>query len=72
VLDREMAAKTWALGDAFGIADCAAAPALFYANWVLPFGDRPNVAAYFRRLLERPSFARAVAEANPYRSSFPR
>jgi glutathione S-transferase len=72
VLDREMAGKTWALGDAFGIADCAAAPALFYANWVLPFGDRPNVAAYFRRLLERPSFARAVAEAKPYRSSFPR
>jgi glutathione S-transferase len=71
VLDREIAGKTWALGDAFSLADCAAAPALFYAGWVLPFGDHANVAAYFRRLLARPSFARAVEEAKPYRAGFP-
>jgi glutathione S-transferase len=72
LLDREMAARTWALGDEFGLADCAAAPALFYAGWVLPFERHANVAAYFRRLLARPSFARAVAEAKPYRGGFPK
>ena len=52
------------MGDIFTMADCAAAPALFYANLVLPFGDtHPNVAAYFGRLMARPSFARAVKEA---------
>jgi glutathione S-transferase len=71
LLDRELAGETWALGDEFGLADCAAAPALFYAGWVQPFEAHPNVAAYFRRLLARPSFARAVEEAKPYRSGFP-
>jgi glutathione S-transferase len=73
MVDRDIATKTWAMGDAFTMADCAAAPALYYANLVTPFGDtHANASAYFRRLLERPSFARAVAEAEPYRHLFPR
>jgi glutathione S-transferase len=71
VLDGELAGREWAIGDAFSLADCAAAPALFYAGWVQPFDAHPNLAAYFRRLLARPSFARAVEEAKPYRSGFP-
>jgi glutathione S-transferase len=71
MLDREMAARTWAIGEAFTLADCAAAPALFYANWVLPFEEYKNVAAYFSRLSQRPSFARVVEEARPYRHLFP-
>ncbi len=55
------------------MADCAAAPALFYADLVLPFDDKhQNVKAYFDRLLERPSFARVVDEAKPYRELFPK
>jgi glutathione S-transferase len=73
LIDREMATQTWAMGDAFGMADCAAAPALFYADQVMPFGDtHRNVAAYFDRLLARPSFARAVEEAKPYFNLFPK
>ncbi|MBI3769175.1 MAG: glutathione S-transferase family protein [Deltaproteobacteria bacterium] len=73
MIDGEMATKTWAMGDAFTMADCAAAPAMFYANLVMPFGDtHANAAAYFRRLTERPSFARAVKEAQPYFALFPK
>jgi glutathione S-transferase len=73
VLDREIAASTWAAGEAFSLADCAAAPALFYANEVAPFGDtHRHVAAYLQRLLARPSFARAVEEAKPYFHLFPK
>jgi glutathione S-transferase len=72
MIDREMATKTWAAGDAFTMADCAAAPALFYANKVLPFGEiYRNVTRYFDRLTERPSFARTVNEAQPYFALFP-
>jgi glutathione S-transferase len=72
MIDREMAAKTWAMGDAFTMADCAAAPALFYANKVLPFdGTHKNAAAYLGRLMKRPSFARTVKEAQPYFALFP-
>jgi glutathione S-transferase len=72
IIEQEMATKTWAMGDAFSMADCAAAPALFYANLVLPFGDtHKNAAAYLARLMERPSFARAVKEAEPYRAGSP-
>lgn len=54
------------------LADCAAAPALFYADWTHPIGGAfANVHAYRRRLLARPSFARAVDEARPYRPLFP-
>ena len=71
VIDDEMATRRWAIGDAFTMADCAASPALFYANKVQPFGGHANVAAYFARLMERPSFARVVAEAEPYFHLFP-
>jgi glutathione S-transferase len=71
-LDARMAGRTWAAGDAFSLADCAAAPSLFYADWVHPIAESfPDVRAYRRRLLARPSFARAVDEARPYRPLFP-
>ncbi|QSN64843.1 glutathione S-transferase family protein [Caballeronia sp. M1242] len=71
-LDRVMANREWAAGDAFSLADCAAAPFLFYADWTHRIGDvYPNVIAYRKRLLARPSFARAVDEARPYRPLFP-
>jgi glutathione S-transferase len=72
VIDQEMSARTWAIGDAFSMADCAAAPALYYANLVMPLGAHANAAAYFERLMGRPSFAKAVHEAEPYRRLFPR
>ncbi len=72
MLDREMAGKTWAMGDAFTMADCAAAPALFYASQVMPFAaTHANAAAYLQRLRHRPSFARVLAEARPYFNLFP-
>ena len=62
----------WAAGDKFTLADCAAAPSLFYADWVEPIGDtRPQLAAYRARLLAHPAVARAVDEARPYRHYFP-
>ena len=71
-LDGRMAGRQWAAGDQFSLADCAAAPALFYADWAHPIGDAfPNVLAYRRRLNARPSFTRAIDEARPYRPLFP-
>jgi glutathione S-transferase len=71
-LDEAMAGREWAAGSTFSLADCAAAPALFYADWVHPIdGALSNLRAYRRRLLARPSFARAVEEARPYRPLFP-
>jgi len=71
-LDGRMEGRTWAAADHFSLADCAAAPALFYADWVHPIDPAfTRVHAYRRRLLARPSFARAVEEARPYRSLFP-
>jgi len=71
-LDGVMKGREWAAGTVFSLADCAAAPALFYADWVHPIGEAfSNVCAYRRRLLARPSFARAVNEARPYRPLFP-
>ena len=72
MIDRDMAARTWAMGEAFSMADCAAAPALFYANKVMPFaGTHSNAAAYLDRLMQRPSFARVLEEAQPYFKMFP-
>ncbi len=72
-LGQDGASKTWAMGDAFSMADCAAAPALFYADWVAPLGaTHPRTAAYLERLKQRPSFARVVEEAEPYRPLFPK
>lgn len=72
ILETELAAKTWAAGGDFTLADCAAAPALYYADLVHPFAARhPRLQGYFQRLLARPSFARVVEEAKPYRHFFP-
>lgn len=71
-LDAHMPGRTWAAGDDFTLADCAAAPFLFYADWTHPIDARfANVRAYRERLLARPSFRRAVDEARPFRSYFP-
>jgi len=71
-LDKTMAAREWAAGDTFSLADCAAAPALFYADWSHAIDPAfAHVRAYRERLLARPSFARAVHEARPYRPLFP-
>jgi glutathione S-transferase len=71
-LDARMATRTWATGDDFTLADCAAAPFLFYADWTHAIDARfAHVRAYRERLLARPSFKRAVDEARPYRSYFP-
>jgi glutathione S-transferase len=72
ILEKEMKGRTWAAGHAFTMADCAAAPALFYANLVESLGAYANVAAYQKRLLGRPSFARVVKEAEPFFSAFPK
>lgn len=72
MIEERMKARTWAAGEAFSLADCAAAPALFYAGIVAPFpADHRRLAAYFERLVERPSFARVLAEARPYFPMFP-
>jgi glutathione S-transferase len=71
-LDGVMAGREWAAGAEFSLADCGAAPFLFYADWTHPIDARfANVRAYRQRLLARPSFARAVDEARPYRRFFP-
>lgn len=71
-LDKTMANREWAAGGTFSLADCAAAPALFYADWTHAIDPKfTQVRAYRERLLARPSFARAVDEARPYRPLFP-
>jgi glutathione S-transferase len=72
MIDAEMAGRTWAVGDDFTLADCAAAPPLFYIDKASPLGERhKNVKRYLTRLLERPSYARAIEEAQPYFKMFP-
>jgi glutathione S-transferase len=71
IVENDLEEDGWALGSAFSLADCAAAPALFYANTVVPIAPYPKLAAYYHRLLARPSFARVVEEARPYRHLFP-
>jgi glutathione S-transferase len=71
-LDRWMTERTFAANETFGIADCAAAPALFYAHWAFPIPERHEaLRAYRARLLKRPSIARVVDEARPWREVFP-
>jgi glutathione S-transferase len=70
MLDHELADKTWAMGDLFSMADCAAAPALGYCRMVYPFTKHKNVVAYMNRLAERPSFQRVLNEAAPYLAAF--
>ncbi len=71
-LDRHMAGRTWAAGEAFSLADCGAAPFLFYADWThrIP-SSLEHLWAYRRRLLARPSVVRVVDEARPFRGYFP-
>lgn len=71
-LDPLLAVDSWAAGSSFTLADCAAAPALFYAHWVHPIpATLMHLSAYRARLLQRPSFARCVDEARPFRPYFP-
>lgn len=73
LLDREIGSGEWMMGDTFTMADCAAAPALFYANWVEPLAAKfPNADAYRERLVQRPSYARALKEAEPFFQYFPK
>lgn len=71
-LEERLFDRTWAAGAAFSMADCAAAPALFYADWVHQIAATfPRLREYRAQLLARPSFARAVDEGRPYRAYFP-
>ena len=71
-LEENLGEGPWAVGDTFTLADCAAAPSLFYADWVEDIGpDRPRLAAYRARLLAHPQVSRAVDEARPFRAFFP-
>lgn len=71
-LEGELVGKTWAVGEDFTMADCAAAPSLFYADWVHPISDaHPVLRDYRSRLLSRPSVVRAVDGGRPYRHLFP-
>jgi glutathione S-transferase len=73
MVDQAMEKNTWTMGETFTLADCAAAPALFYADKVMPFGNtHPNAAAYLERLTARPSYARTLKEAEPYFKYFPK
>jgi glutathione S-transferase len=73
MLEEDIAAKTWAMGEDFTMADCAAAPTLFYTNMIVPLaGTYKNTAAYLDRLMKRPSYARALKEAEPYLAMVPK
>jgi glutathione S-transferase len=73
MIEQQMATNAWAMGDDFSLADCAAAPSLFYGSMVVPFGDgQKSLAAYFERLKARPSFARVRKEAEPYFGMVPK
>ncbi|WCP13405.1 hypothetical protein sphantq_01833 [Sphingobium sp. AntQ-1] len=72
MLEARMAGRRWAVGEAFTLADCAAAPAIFYADQIVPLGtDFPVLAAYLARLEARPSFARVLEEKEPWWRLFP-
>jgi len=72
MIDAQVAERRWAAGETFTLADCAAAPALFYADKVMPLaGVYPNALALLERLKARPSFARVLDEAEPYFQYFP-
>ncbi|WP_342709252.1 glutathione S-transferase family protein [Bradyrhizobium sp. B124] len=73
ILDQQLAQGGWMMGEQVSLADCAAAPALFYGNKVEPIGEgHPHLAAYLERLMARPSFARVLKEAEPYFGMFPK
>jgi glutathione S-transferase len=71
-LDGALAGRTWAAGEAYTLADCAASPSLFYADWIYQIPEQYGALRGYRaRLLARPSFARAVDEARYFRPFFP-
>ncbi len=73
MIEAQMAASAWAMGEQFTIADCAALPPLFYGNMVEPFSaGQGRLAAYFERLKARPSVARVIKEAEPYFAMVPK
>ena len=73
MIEQQMAKGTWAMGEDFSLADCAAAPSLFYGNMAEPFGGaHKNLSAYLARLKARPSFARVLKEAEPYFQMVPK
>jgi glutathione S-transferase len=73
MIEQQMAKGGWAAGEEFGLADCAAAPSLFYGSMVVPFeATQSKLAAYFERLKARPSFARVMKEAEPYFQMVPK
>lgn len=72
LIEARMAGREWVAGDAFSMADCAAGPALFYAEQRVPFGARKTLAGYLDRLRARPAYARALKEAEPYFHMVPR
>jgi len=72
VIDGQIGEGDWAVGDTFTLADCSAAPALFFANRIVPMQDNhPKLAAYHARLSARPSYARALAGSEPYLANVP-
>lgn len=72
LIDTQVATRSWAAGDTFSMADCAAAPALFYAHTLAPLpAELVHLRAYFDRLMDRPSVQRVLAEAKPYFSMYP-
>jgi glutathione S-transferase len=72
LIEHHMKGRQWAAGDQFSLADCAAAPALFYGTTIVPLPDRhANLTGYFERLVRRPSVARTIVEARPYFHFYP-
>jgi glutathione S-transferase len=72
MIEQRMSQRLWAAGESFSMADCAAAPSLFYASTVAPFpASHTHLAAYFERLLQCPSFARTLEDAKPYFQLYP-
>lgn len=72
LIDQHMASLPWAAGQGFSMADCAAAPALFYAHTLVPFSEQHvNLRTYFDKLMDRPSVQRVLAEARPYFPMYP-
>jgi glutathione S-transferase len=72
MIDQQLAGRTWIAGHDFSMADCAAAPALFYAATLVPFAEgQANLGAYFERLMARPSVRRVLDEAKPYFAMYP-
>ena len=73
MIEAQLADSEFLAGDTFTIAECAAAPGLFYALAIHPWDERihPQLTRYYRALARRPSFAKVIADARPYRHLFP-